>query len=923
MTRLNFQEQSLAPALVQSVIDYALANPSQMQQQAVDALRGRGVDIDLAELTRIWQRHDLSTPGQRRGAAAKAAAGTTIKARPMLTRASERELIERESVGIERVMLGRGNFAVGAGGSAVTAAAYRRAVTEPAASSSPLVVSTTPAGGVRISGSVMHRLVGYEVIVDRGLVLFSRADGGLRLASLAQVDAARPGIYSLTLHGDGEGGAYFNAVVDGKAVARPVRIDAIVAKVKRIVGRDAKIDGIYLGACDSPALLAQVARETGKWAFGPAGREAVTLSADGRTVTMTVYDAEGRPLPANRAYVLIDAEGRQTFVEDPTQFFEPGKVRYDATRPLSGAAGMRAPAVPPAGPVGASTPATSPKTPFMVLQIPGSLGGPGSFPKFRDAFGTPEIAEKANANFATAAQLDVHGQFVNGTDLTAFQGYLDRLYANSPAWRARVDAVAPPSYVKTQALQAHEIVASFWKKGFTGISDPRQQLALEAYLYWAFDEQLPALKKAGNPPDGVMLNVFSQSNLAVMELMSRVAAKDLRTPGGVRLAEQRIVINGVAPAVGFQSLRAAIFKMAPLPDKWTVTFFQTADRATHIQHLIGTFAEIFFQPELTTAMRKAPTRPNVRVVELAWPFNPKGAVWNPRHKYDVTFAQFIDWLGGDAGAKLLWSALLTGESPLTIEAASGMGSWIKLADSNGRAIDFAQATKAMAARLKADPEYRKIYNARLLAAKAVIGRALEQKDDPQLKAELKRIELWDEAVILELKAVHAWDEAIWIDFYRQRQTPAPTAPTAPTAPPPAQKQSRAEPGDGGKLLPLPSGRSLSALLSAVGPDETRPASMDSLQDGVRAAARAIATAPEGGGGGGLRLDRIFVDDQKQARFVGGVAGGSDGLRALVAAVDAASGLRDAERTRLVRAATNEFSRAAGVDATALLARAVP
>ena len=940
---LRFDQHSLAPTLVQAVIDYAVAHPAASEQQAVDALRGNGVAIRVEELTRIWQRHNLRTVAQRSAAAEATAAGRPVRALEMLTRESERELIAREGMGIERVLLGMGNFDVGAGGSAVTAAAYRRAVVNPPERSGPIVVSATPTGGVRISGTVLRSLVGYDVIVDRGMVLFSRADGALRLASLMQVEAARPGLYTLTLHGDGEGGAVFNATVDGRVVPRPIRIDAIIARIRRIIGRgDARIDGVYVGACDSPALLARVARETGRWAFGPAGREAVTLAADGRTLVITVYDGEGRPLPANRAYVVVDATGQRTFVEDPTQFFEPGRVRYDATRPLAGSESMRAPAAPAPAPapaprpVGAlAVPAASPRTPLMVLQIPGSLGGPGTFPRFRDAFGNPEIAQRADTNFATAAQLDLHGQFVNGADLPAFQRYLDRLYATNPAWRARVDAVRPPSYVRTQALQAHEIVASFWQKGFPGISDPRQQLALEAYLYWAFDEQLPALRRTARAPEGVLLNVFSQSNLAVMELLSRMAARDVRTPGGVRLAEQRIVVNGVAPAVGFQSLRAAIFRMAPLPDRWTVTFFQTADRATHLQHMLGTLMEVFFAPSLTAAMRRAPARSNVRVVQLAWPFNPRGAIWNPRHRYDVTFAQFIEWLGGDVGARLMWNALMTGESPLTIEAAAGLGRWMRLADSNGRPIDMRQATRAIAERLAADRAYRLIYAERLRAAKEAISRALERNDDPQLREELRQIELWEAEVRLRLVEMNLPAEEIILNqpgragapvqpLLRQVMPEPPPAAPSPQAqpPPPASTPPQppsAPPSQQSNLVPMPLGSSLQALASAVGPEATRTAAIDTLQDGVRAAARAIAAAPDGGGAGaGLRLDRVFVDAHQQARFVGGVPSGSDGLRALVRAIDATAGLRQGERGRLVRAAANEFSRITGTDTIAAL-----
>ena len=525
-SKVQFADTALPAGLVRSVVDFAIANPELSAPVAAQRLRAQGVNVTWEEYRRILAAHNLVTLDQRR-----AAATNPPRIAEMRTVGSDRSLVTKEGLGMERVELGPGNFDVGAGGSALTAASYRRAVIEArSAGSGPIVVSTAPGGGALISGELMNRVVGYEVIVDKGIVLFSRADGALRVASLAQVDAAKPGIYSLTLHANSEGNAYYNQYVNGQVVPRVVRVSALIAKVQRIAGRgEIPIDKIYVGACDSPVLLAQVARETGRWAFGPAGREAVTLSPDGRTVVMTVYDAAGKPLPADKAYVMVDPQGNRTYVTDPTEFFEAGRVRYDATRPLvpnnelrgapPPANDNRAPAANDNAPAVSSNlwPAATPRTPKLVLQIPGSLMS-------RPTFGNAEIAAHANANFASAQKLDLHGQLINGTDLVAFQGYLDRLYTSSPAWRARVDAVKPPKYVNTQNLQAHEIVASFWKKGLPGIVDARQQLALEAYLYWAFDEKMPALQKAGSKADGVVIDVFSQSNLAIMQVLQRMAA---------------------------------------------------------------------------------------------------------------------------------------------------------------------------------------------------------------------------------------------------------------------------------------------------------------------------------------------------------------------------------------------------------------
>src|SRR5438309_5487362 len=127
---------------------------------------------------------------------------------------------------------------------------------------------------------------------------------------------------------------------------------------------------------------------------------------------MTAYDASGKPLPGGKAYVMVDPKGNRTFVDDPTQFFEAGKVRYDATRalvpevrgqepppPVAPRAPVAGPPSPVAGAPSGNWPAAGPKTPKLVLQLPGSVMGRGKL-------GNADIARFANDNFASVRRLD-------------------------------------------------------------------------------------------------------------------------------------------------------------------------------------------------------------------------------------------------------------------------------------------------------------------------------------------------------------------------------------------------------------------------------------------------------------------------------------------------------------------------------------
>src|SRR4029077_9786147 len=125
-------------------------------------------------------------------------------------------------------------------------------------------------------------------------MFFGVGEPSLRIASLAQMEAARPGLYTLTFHSEG-GKAYFYS----RWGKREINLKAVL----EVAGRDPKFasaKGIYVGACDSVALLKSVAAESGKWAFGPVGREQVVRANDG-TVKLTVFDAEGKPLPVDKA----------------------------------------------------------------------------------------------------------------------------------------------------------------------------------------------------------------------------------------------------------------------------------------------------------------------------------------------------------------------------------------------------------------------------------------------------------------------------------------------------------------------------------------------------------------------------------------------------------------------------------------------
>ncbi len=234
------------------------------------------------------------------------------------------EILRKDGRLVEK-SLGKGNFDVGAGGSAQTSWLYG-VVMSALGRGQPLLVSTkTVTGGTEVSGRVIEWLLGGKNVViapGRGIMFFGVGEPSLRIASLSQMEAARPGMYTLTFHSEG-GKAYFYS----RWGKREINLKAVL----EVAGRDpgfANAKGIYVGACDSMALLKMVSAESGKWAFGPVGREQVVRGPDGK-VTLTVFDSNGKPLPVDQAYAIVDPTGKVRYVKEPAKFFTD-RVVYDA-----------------------------------------------------------------------------------------------------------------------------------------------------------------------------------------------------------------------------------------------------------------------------------------------------------------------------------------------------------------------------------------------------------------------------------------------------------------------------------------------------------------------------------------------------------------------------------------------------------------